>query len=459
MHIKLLCSECEKPLRVRSELAGRKCRCPYCKATVVVPDSDSTVLSGAGVPSIDTGKSDSTGVSARTQRSGRSSTRGSQGTSGIRASSDGSSVSLVTSGAIAGGATITLFLLLYPLKASGIRLGAMFWDSIGINFPTTLLMFWSFAILVLKSRQLSVQRSAMLMDLLPNTISQEITLDSLDQFVSHIRTLPEKARQSIIVNRVLRGIEHFRVRKSAAETVTMMESQSGIDAANVASSYAIIKVFIWAMPILGFIGTVMGVSSAVSGLSATLENASDVSAVTESMKGVFGGLGTAFDTTLIALVMSMIVKIPTSALQRAEDAVVTIADEYCNETLLRRLNDGREGGAERGSHAKGGAFDQGAFQQALELALGSKEVAAYHKQCALHTQQMNEQLRQMVQVNAEIQDMLGNVSAGLKSQFTGVEKSITGLNEVLTKLGEKQVVIQQVKKRGWFGKSKPSRRR
>ena len=459
MHIKWLCLACEKPLRVRAELAGRKCRCPYCNASVVVPEGDSTISSGPGIPSIDTRKSDSPSVSTRPQRKDRSSTRKSQTSSGIRSSSDGSSVSLVTSGVIAIGATIVTFTLLYPLKASGIRLGAMFWDSIGINFPTTLLMFWSFAILILKWRQLTVQRSAMLMDLLPNTISQEITLDSLDQFVSHIRTLPEKARESIIVNRVLRGIEHFRVRKSAAETVTMMESQSAIDAANVASSYAIIKVFIWAMPILGFIGTVMGVSSAVSGLSATLENASDVSAVTESMKGVFGGLGTAFDTTLIALIMSMIVKIPTSALQRNEDAVVTIADEYCNETLLRRLNDGREGGAERGSHSRGAAFDQGAFQQVLEAALGSKELAAYQEQCALHTQQMNEQLQQMAQATTEIQQMLGNVSSGLQTQFTDVEKSIAGLNEVLAKLGEKQVVIQQVKKRGWFGKSRPSRRR
>ena len=182
-----------------------------------------------------------------------------------------------------------------------------------------------------------------------NEISPEITVTSIDKFVSHIHSLPAEARTSILVNRVLRGIEHFRVRKSAAETVTMMESQSMIDASNVAGSYSILKVFIWAMPILGFIGTVMGVSDAVAGLSATLENASDVSAVTDSMKGVFGGLGTAFDTTLIALVMSLIVKIPASAMQKSEDGLVTIADEYCNENLLRRLNDGREGGAERGA--------------------------------------------------------------------------------------------------------------
>ena len=53
-------------------------------------------------------------------------------------------------------------------SSSNIRLGNMFWDSVGINFPTTLLMFWSFAILILKSRQLQRQKSAMLMDLLPN---------------------------------------------------------------------------------------------------------------------------------------------------------------------------------------------------------------------------------------------------------------------------------------------------
>ena len=240
MHIKLLCSSCEKPLRVRSELAGTKCRCPYCNKPVLVPALGSAGEETAAAPSIDTGRTESPGPAARPRRPARTPARESQKASGASASSDGSSVSLVTSGLIGLAATVTVFALLYPLHTSGIRLGKMFWDSVGINFPTTLLMFWSFAILGLKSRQLTVQRSAMLMDLLPNNISQEITLESLDRYVANIRALPGKARQTIIVNRVLRGIEHFRVRKSAAETVTMMESQSAIDAANVASSYAIV---------------------------------------------------------------------------------------------------------------------------------------------------------------------------------------------------------------------------
>ena len=459
MHIKIRCTSCEKPLRVRAELAGTKCRCPYCGKPVAVPALDTPVADAPAVPSIDTARTEPAGQAVRPRRPARAPVRDAQQASGASASSDGSSVSLMTSGLIGLAATVTVFALLYLLKSSDLRLGAMFWDSVGINFPTTLLMFWSFAILGLKWRQLTVQRSAMLMDLLPNDISQEITLESLDRYVAHIRTLPAKARQTIIVNRVLRGIEHFRVRKSAAETVTMMESQSAIDAANVASSYAIIKVFIWAMPILGFIGTVMGVSTAVSGLSVTLENASDVSAVTDSMKGVFGGLGTAFDTTLIALIMSMLVKIPTSAIQRNEDAVVTIADEYCNENLLRRLNDGREGGAERGSGQQGLSMDEQRLKNVLEVALGSRELAAYQKQCATHMQRMNEQVQQMTETNTQIQPMLGGVGSDLQSQFDGLKTSLSQLNQVLGQLGEKQVVVQQVKKAGWFGKSKRSRRR
>ena len=60
-------------------------------------------------------------------------------------------------------------------------------------------------------------------------------------------------------------------------------------------------------------------------------------------------LGVAFDTTLLALVLSLFVKIPQSALQKSEEDLVTWVDEYCNENLLKRLNDGREGGAERGA--------------------------------------------------------------------------------------------------------------
>ncbi len=480
-------------------MAGSRRVCPYCRNTILVPNTPTAAApppKKTGSAAIDTGRP-SVSTAPNVSTGAKASSAGATPASDMGNSSISGNVSLVTSGLIGLVCAIALFAALYPLYMLDMRLGKMFWDSIGINFPTTLLMFWSFAILGLKWRQIAQQKSAMLVDLLPTEISEEITLGSLNQFVEHIRSLPARARRSILVNRVLRGIEHFRVRKSAAETVTMMESQSAIDAANVAGSYTILKVFIWAMPILGFIGTVMGVSSAVSGLSATLENAADVSAVTNSMKSVFGGLGTAFDTTLLALIMSMIVKIPTSAMQKSEDGLVTIADEYCNENLLRRLNDGREGGAERGAGG-GSGVDTAVFREAVEAAMGTHHAelenwlkkldaigskltnqvargwsdisAKMQEQAGQQTQQLQQQLEEMTAATAAIQEKLTslteqaealqeNVNASvqtssdtLQSHFEGVERGLTGLNTVLENLGEKQVVVQQVEppRRGWF---------
>jgi hypothetical protein len=151
---------------------------------------------------------------------------------------------LIRSGLYGLAAAAVFLVLTLPVRHLGIF--QLIWDRGPIPFVTLLLTTWSFAILILKWRKLKQQREAMLLDVLPTELSREITLDSLDKFQEHIHGLPGESRQSFLVNRVIRGLEHFRVRRSAAETVTMMESQSDIDANNVASSYTIVKVFIWA---------------------------------------------------------------------------------------------------------------------------------------------------------------------------------------------------------------------
>jgi hypothetical protein len=504
MFVKIECPSCKRGLKVSEKMAGSKRVCPYCKGVIVVPSAPET--DALGDFQIDLGpKKKTTPVGAAKKRSVPQSPSAESG-----ANTDASNVSLVTSGLMGLGGAVALYLLLLPLHLWGVELASKFWipASLAINFSTTLLMFWCFAILFLKWRKLKRQKSAMLMDLLPTEISREITTDSLDQFVRHIRSLPSDGGTNILVNRVLRGIEHFRVRKSAAETVTMMESQSVIDASNVAGSYTIVKVFIWAMPILGFIGTVMGVSNAVSGLSATLSNSGEMGALMDSMQNVFSGLGTAFDTTLLALIMSLIVKIPASALQKSEDDLVTVVDEYCNENLLRRLNDGREGGAERG--LGGTNQDAKVFRDAVEAALGThhaelekwiskldaignkltgqvakgwaevnekmksqqeiqlqKFQQQHSDQASLLQQQLHEMgaaameiqqslaalTEQAAQMQQHVADSMSGSTGALEAQFAGLERGLVSLSAVLESLGEQQVVVQQIaapRKRGWF---------
>jgi len=360
---KISCPNCNKTLKVPEELAGKTRACPYCRHSVKIPGG--TSLSGLGFPQMTEAFSSKPGDSSPTGNAASSKSAPPSSHwldhEGESATSD---VSLFVSGIMAVVFTIVNYVILFPFRQYAIS--QIFWDRGWVPFATTFAFYWSVAILILKWRHLRLQKSAMLLDVLPTEISEEITIKSLDKFVDHIRSLPGSSSQSFLINRVLRGIEHFRVRKSAAETVTMMESQSAIDANNVAGSYSIIKVFIWSMPILGFIGTVLGLSQAVTSLAASLQSATDMSAMKGAMNAVFSGLGTAFDTTLLALILSMIVKIPTSGLQKSEEDLISSVDEYCNENLLRRLNDGRDGGAERGA---GGSAS--VFRNAVEAAMGT----------------------------------------------------------------------------------------
>jgi biopolymer transport protein ExbB/TolQ len=138
-----------------------------------------------------------------------------------------------------------------------------------------------------------------------------------------------------------RTLEHFRVRADVAEAVDVLRAQAERDEAAVESSFSMLRVFIWAIPILGFIGTVLGIGQSVGGFSESVAAAADLDVMKDSIGTVTSGLGIAFDTTLLALVMSIFIMFPTSSLQKAEEDHLARVDDYCQRNLVARLDDGR----------------------------------------------------------------------------------------------------------------------
>lgn len=535
MYFKFKCPECGQSLKVRQELAGQKRNCPYCKATVRIPHveevaDESSSPDPPSFPDLSNLQTDSPSSRAGSKgpavsKKGTSKKKSEEGP----ASSDGdftdpSEVSLVPTALVGLAAAVVFMLLMIPL--TGTYIGDLFMKGgitgVGIQSITSFLFFWSLAILWQKHRKIARQRDYLLMDVLPTDISQEITVDKVGAFLENINSLPGEHGESFLVNRVTRGLQHFRVRQSAADTTTMMSSQSDIDANNVSSSYTPLRVLIWAIPTMGFIGTVLGISLAVTELSGSL-GGGDIDKLTESLQGMFSGLGTAFNTTLVALVMSMIIKFPMSSLQWSEEGVLNWVDEYCNENLLRRLKDGREKIEEKQT----GPYDTKVFRRAVEEAMATQqaELEGWVKKLELVgqtiTQQtsdgwneinnkilvsqqdttskimdqvqartvdmqkrqeeqqalMQDQLNQMQEVSAQLQNTLGQLanaavdshvkvnetmtdtSDRLEKYLGGVEKGLTSLSDVLGKLGNEQIVVQQVEAPaangsnggGWFG--------
>ena len=448
MYFQINCTHCGKTLKVREELSGRKCGCPHCHKTVLIPASSKlgqavAAESGSTAPQI--------------QIDTRSADRSQNSPKKVKVDIsyvDSTNVSMVWSGLIGLAATVLFYVVVLALNH--FPWTEIFWNRGWVPYVIVLMTFWSLAILFLKAQKLAKQKQAMLLDVLPTELSEEITFDSIDKFLSHISKLPVDSN-SFLVNRVVRGIEHFRVRKSTAETVTMMELQSTIDANNVAGSYTLLKVFIWALPILGFIGTVIGISAAVAGLAGSLENASDISAIKGALNNVFAGLGTAFDTTLLALVLSLLVKVPASAMQKSEEDLITWVDEYCNEILLKRLNDHRQGGAQRAAIGSSGV-DVNLIRDVFASAM-----SVYHEDWNRQVVEMNKRTgelqqafvaisKQTEQMQLKVVQSVKVTDTSLEQYFSSLQQGLEKLNNVLTDLGQQQVVVQQVEplKKGWF---------
>ena len=337
--ITVVCPYCNNRMRASSEYLGRKGRCPACKKLVEI-----RVTGEESLVSIQPTAAAELGRPARARL-------GSTTVPGWK------------SGVIGAGVTGAVYLVIF-LLLRGTPIGELFLDRGPMPYFITLVTCWGLAMLVMKYLAVKKQLSyaELELELIPLEIGVEITPENVDQFLEHLGGLPLVQRWSILGRRIQGALEHFKSRKSVPEVQDYLATQAEIDASGVDSGYTLLRAFIWAVPILGFIGTVMGISTAVSGLDKTIGRP-DAAAVAQAddpaaqpadvpeetaseslMSGlgtVTAGLATAFDTTLIALVMAILLLFPTDSLRRIEYGMLDRIEAFANESLLRRMSDDR----------------------------------------------------------------------------------------------------------------------
>ena len=196
---KFPCPHCRKSLKVSEDLAGQSRNCPYCKKGLQIPAAQPVEESLPDIVVPASADRTRPGVIQQAQRSRRRRPQRSWFSTG-RGDSASSDVSLILSGLIGAALTIVWLAAMFPLRSY--TFGQLFWDRGWVPFATTFLMFWSIGILILKWLQLRMQREAMLLDVLPAEISQEISVVSIDPFIDH----PAWARWQ-----VLQAVEYFKL--------------------------------------------------------------------------------------------------------------------------------------------------------------------------------------------------------------------------------------------------------
>jgi hypothetical protein len=150
------------------------------------------------------------------------------------------------------------------------------------------------------------------------------------------------SRADVISIRRARALQAYLVtgRRSAA-TQIVDEDAAGALAASEAS-YSIPRVMVWAIPLMGFIGTVIGISAAVAGFSGFLQQAEEIEQIKTAIGGVTTGLAVAFDTTLVALALSVGVMLPLVLFERLETRLLSAIDSLVSDTIVARLPEGAQ---------------------------------------------------------------------------------------------------------------------
>ena len=127
------------------------------------------------------------------------------------------------------------------------------------------------------------------------------------------------------------ALSKYAVSRSGRDVAETVRTQADVDLGRLVSSMATVHYLAWAIPAIGFLGTVRGLATSLTmGGQTQMEIASFIQEAT-------GHLNVAFDCTLVALALSLVLMFLLHSVQRDEEALVLDCQQYCLEHLVTRL--------------------------------------------------------------------------------------------------------------------------
>ena len=147
-------------------------------------------------------------------------------------------------------------------------------------------------------------------------------------FSRALQALPDIKRNSLLPRALLAGLQRFGATKNIQDTASTVKEICETEAERLDSELSMIRYIAWAIPSIGFIGTVRGIGAALGQAHEAVQG--DISGVTAS-------LGVAFNSTFIALVISILIMFLMYQLQLLQERLVLDSQQYCDVNLMYNL--------------------------------------------------------------------------------------------------------------------------
>jgi len=165
---------------------------------------------------------------------------------------------------------------------------------------------------------------------LPGWDGKPMPIADVGKLQQSLNLVWDRVKSTYIGRRIANVLNFVQSRGSANELDDQLRTLSDNDAMALDSSYALMRFIIWAMPILGFLGTVLGITDAIAGINPEQLEKGGAGDVTQ-------GLTKAFDATALALGVTMVAMFLNYLVEKLEQNLLERVDQYVDEELAHRF--------------------------------------------------------------------------------------------------------------------------
>jgi biopolymer transport protein ExbB/TolQ len=198
-----------------------------------------------------------------------------------------------------------------------------------VEYLETAMFFVGMASLIIKALDVGRQSAALHRTLLPTRETEAQSPADSRRLLDHLSQLPDAQQDDYLPRRLREALQSVLFAGTADKLGDELKYLSESDGARSHASYGQLRIIIWAIPILGFLGTVIGITMAIASLNPQ--------ALEDSLPTVTGGLGVAFDTTALALGLSMVLMFLQYFVDRMEGRLLAAVDAHAAEELAGRF--------------------------------------------------------------------------------------------------------------------------
>lgn len=157
----------------------------------------------------------------------------------------------------------------------------------------------------------------------------QLSPDDCQELATRMERLPLARRDEYYVRRLQAAMRHVASRGTAEGLDNELKYLADLDASRATARYGLFRLIVWAIPIQGFLGTVIGITMALNSL--------DLRSAENSMMQVLNGLGLKFDTTALALGLSMLLMFVYFLAERMENGLLERVDAQVERDLAGRF--------------------------------------------------------------------------------------------------------------------------